>query len=172
MYTWDGKIREVMRGGFGRERLWSTWIIRECTAIKTNCIEMNAGFICSNMLVPVESSNCVPSCVSVLTRRWNNTRLVNIPKPLPRHPHPIYIHTYHSCGEWLASDSVCASIKVTLKFPVVFYGGETWSLTLSESHWLEVLENWVLRKPFGSTREDETGGCRKMHNADIYNLQV
>jgi len=40
----------------------------------------------------------------------------------------------------------------------VFYGGETWSLKLRESHWLKVLENWVLRKQFGSKREDESGG--------------
>lgn len=104
------------------------WIIRDCTTMETNCIEFNAGSICSNMLVPTESSNCVPSCVSLLLLRWINTWLLNTPKPLtPASSFNIY--TYHSCGEWLASDSVCASIKVTLKFPVVFYGGETWSLT-------------------------------------------
>ena len=171
MYPWDGEIRKVMRGGFGRVRLWSTWIIRDCTNIKTNCVEMNAGSSCSIMLVPTELSTCVLSCVSVLLLRWINTRLRKIPKPLtPASSFNIYI--YHSCGEWLASDSVCASVKVTLKFPVVFYEGKTWSLTLRESYWLKVLENWVLRKSFGSKTEDETGGCKKMHNADIYDLHI
>jgi hypothetical protein len=65
-----------------------------------------------------------------------------------------------------------ASIKVTLKFPGFFYGGETWSLTLRESHWLKVLEKRVLREPFGSKREDESGGRRIMHNADVHDLYV
>jgi len=38
--------------------------------------------------------------------------------------------------------------------PVVFYGCETWSLTLMEERMLRVFENRVLRRIFG-TKKDE-----------------
>jgi hypothetical protein len=41
--------------------------------------------------------------------------------------------------------------------PVVLYGNETWSLTLREEHRLRVFENRVLRKIFGSKRDEVTG---------------
>ena len=43
----------------------------------------------------------------------------------------------------------------TLILPVVFYGCETWSLTLGEEHWLRVFENRVLRI-FGPRRDEVT----------------
>jgi hypothetical protein len=53
---------------------------------------------------------------------------------------------------------------------VVLYGCETWSLTLREEHRLRVFENRVLRKIFGSKRDEETGGWRKLHNEKLHNL--
>jgi len=41
--------------------------------------------------------------------------------------------------------------------PVVLYGCETWSLTLREERRLRVFENWVLRRVFGSKRDEVTG---------------
>ena len=41
----------------------------------------------------------------------------------------------------------------TIILPVVLYGCETWSLTLSEEHRLRVFENKVLRKIFGAKRD-------------------
>ena len=38
--------------------------------------------------------------------------------------------------------------------PVVFYGCETWSLTLREKRRLRVIENRVLRRIFGSKRDE------------------
>jgi hypothetical protein len=38
--------------------------------------------------------------------------------------------------------------------PVVLYGCETWSLTLREEYRLKVLENRVLRRIFGSKRDE------------------
>jgi hypothetical protein len=38
---------------------------------------------------------------------------------------------------------------------VVLYGFETWSLTLGEEHRLRVFENRVLRRIFGSEREED-----------------
>jgi hypothetical protein len=53
---------------------------------------------------------------------------------------------------------------------VVFYGCETWSLTLREEHRLRVFENRVLRKVFGSKRDEVTGEWRKLHNEELNDL--
>ena len=57
--------------------------------------------------------------------------------------------------------------------PGVVYGCETWSLTLREERRLRVFENRVLRRVFGSTRDEVTGEWRKLHNeelGDLYSL--
>jgi hypothetical protein len=41
--------------------------------------------------------------------------------------------------------------------PVVLYARETWSLTLNEEIRLRVFENRVLRRIFGSKRDEVTG---------------
>jgi hypothetical protein len=41
--------------------------------------------------------------------------------------------------------------------PFVLYGCETWSLTLREEHRLRVFVNRVLRKIFGTKRDEVTG---------------
>jgi hypothetical protein len=52
----------------------------------------------------------------------------------------------------------------------VFCECETWSLTLKEGHSLKVFENRVLRRIFGSKRDEVTGGWRKLHNEELHNL--
>jgi hypothetical protein len=54
--------------------------------------------------------------------------------------------------------------------PVVLYGCETWSLTLREERRLRVFENRVLRRIFGSTRDEVTGEWRKLHNEELNDL--
>ena len=57
--------------------------------------------------------------------------------------------------------------------PIVLYGCETWSLTLREERRLRVIENRVLRRVFGSKRDEVTGEWRKLHNeelSDLYSL--
>jgi len=49
---------------------------------------------------------------------------------------------------------------------VVFYGCETWSLTLREERRLRVFENRVLRRMFGSKRDEVTGEWRRL--IDLY----
>jgi hypothetical protein len=46
--------------------------------------------------------------------------------------------------------------------PVVLYGYETWSLTPRE--------NRLLRRIFGSEREEVAGGWRRLHNEELHNL--
>jgi hypothetical protein len=53
---------------------------------------------------------------------------------------------------------------------VVLYAYGTWSLTLREEHRLRVFENRVLRRAFAQKRHEVAGGCRKLHNEELYNL--
>jgi hypothetical protein len=54
--------------------------------------------------------------------------------------------------------------------PVVLYGCETWSLTLSEERRLRMFENRVLRRIFGPKRDEVTGEWRKLHNEVLHDL--
>jgi hypothetical protein len=57
----------------------------------------------------------------------------------------------------------------TVILPVVLYGCETWSLTLSEEHRLRVSENRVLRTIFGPKRE-KVVSWRKLHDTELHTL--
>ena len=54
--------------------------------------------------------------------------------------------------------------------PIVLYGCETSSLTLKEERRLRVFENRVLRRVFGSKRDEVTGERRKLHNEELRDL--
>ena len=54
--------------------------------------------------------------------------------------------------------------------PVVLYGCETWSLTLRKERRQRVFENRVLRRIFGSKRDEVTGEWRELHNEELNNL--
>ena len=49
--------------------------------------------------------------------------------------------------------------------PVVMYGCETWSLKLREERRLR-----VLRRVFGSKKDEVTGEWRKLHNEELNGL--
>jgi hypothetical protein len=53
---------------------------------------------------------------------------------------------------------------------VILYGCETWSLTLKEEYKLRVLRNGLLRRIFGSKRDNVTGKYRRLHNEQFYAL--
>jgi hypothetical protein len=61
-------------------------------------------------------------------------------------------------------------INKTIILPVVLYGCETRSLTLREEHRLRVFENRVLRRIFGSKRDEVTGEWRKLHSGELHIL--
>jgi hypothetical protein len=50
------------------------------------------------------------------------------------------------------------------------YGFGTWSLTMREERRLRVFVNRVLRRIFGSKRDEVTGEWRKLHNEELNNL--
>ncbi|KAJ4427766.1 hypothetical protein ANN_25419 [Periplaneta americana] len=83
---------------------------------------------------------------------------------------------YYSVEKLLSSSLLSKNLKVriykTVIFPVVLYGCETWTLTLTlrEEQRLRVFENKVLRKIFGAKRDEVTGEWRKLHNAELHAL--
>jgi hypothetical protein len=84
------------------------------------------------------------------------------------------LNCYHSVQNILSTRLVSKNVKIgTYKIiilSVVVYRCETWSLTLREDHRLRVLENRVLRRIFGSKRDEVIGGWRKLHNEELRDL--
>jgi len=58
----------------------------------------------------------------------------------------------------------------TIIYPVVLYGFETWSPTLTEERRPSVFARRVLRRIFGSKRDQETEECRKLHDEELNDL--
>ena len=81
----------------------------------------------------------------------------------------------HPSGQNVLSSSVLSrnskiNIYRTIILPVVFYGCETWSLTVREEHRLRLFENRVLRRIFGPRREEVTAEWKKLHNEELNDL--
>ena len=68
------------------------------------------------------------------------------------------------------SKNLKIKIYRTIILLVVSYGCKTWSLTLREERRLRVFENRVLRRVFGSKRDEVTGEWRKPHNWELNDL--
>jgi hypothetical protein len=66
--------------------------------------------------------------------------------------------------------NVNITISKTIILAVVLYGCETLPLTLREEHRPGAFENRMLRRIFGSKRDEVTGGWRKLHNEELHNL--
>ena len=80
----------------------------------------------------------------------------------------------HSVQNILSSSLLSKNLKTkiyrTIILPVVFYGCETWSLTLREERRMSVFENKVLKRIFGPKRDEVTGEWRKLHNEELNDL--
>ena len=66
-------------------------------------------------------------------------------------------------------------ISRTISLPFVWYGCETWSVTLREEPRLRMFENRVLRRIFGPKRDEVRGEWRKVHSGelnDLYSSQI
>jgi len=70
----------------------------------------------------------------------------------------------------LLSKNIKIKIYRTIILPVVFYGCETWSLTLREELRLRMVENRVLRSIFGPKEGKLIGEWRKLHNEEQNDL--
>jgi hypothetical protein len=68
---------------------------------------------------------------------------------------------YHSVHNLLSSSLLTKNLKIkiyrTIMLPVLLNGCETWSLTMKKERRLRVFENRVLRRIFGSKRDDVMG---------------
>jgi hypothetical protein len=69
----------------------------------------------------------------------------------------------------LLSKNLKIKINITIIFPVVLYGCETWTLTLREERRLWMFEKRVLRNVFGP-KKNVTGEWRKLHNEKLNDL--
>jgi len=70
----------------------------------------------------------------------------------------------------LLSKNLKIKIYRTIILPVVLYGFETWSLTLRDEHRTSVLENRVLRRIYGPTKDNVTRECKKLRNEELTDL--
>jgi len=81
---------------------------------------------------------------------------------------------YHSVQNLLSSSLLSKNLKIKISrniiLPVVFYGCETWSLTLREERLLRVFENRVVRRIFWPRRDKVTGEWKKLHNEELNDL--
>jgi hypothetical protein len=72
----------------------------------------------------------------------------------------------HSVQNILSSSLLSKNIQIkmyrTIILPVVLNGCETWSLILREGHRLRLFKNLVLRKIFGSRRDELVKGVEKV----------
>ena len=77
---------------------------------------------------------------------------------------------YYSVQNLLSSRLLSKNLKIKLFrniiMPVFLYGCETWSLSLRNGSRLSVFEKRVLRRVFGSKRDEVTGEWRKLHNEE------
>ena len=69
-----------------------------------------------------------------------------------------------------ANRHIKIKIYGTIILPVVFYGRDTWSLTLREDRRLSVLKNRVLRRTFGSKRDEVPAERGKLYNEELDEL--
>ena len=79
----------------------------------------------------------------------------------------IIVYSVHSV---LLSNKLKIKIYRIIILPVVLYGCEVWSLTLREERKLRVFENMVLRRIFGTRRDEVTGEWRRLHNEELSDL--
>ena len=77
------------------------------------------------------------------------------------------VESFYFCS---LSKSIKIKIYRLLILRVVFYGCETWSLTLREERRLRMCENRVLWRIFGPKRDEVTGEWRKIHNEELNDL--
>ena len=67
----------------------------------------------------------------------------------------------------LLSMNLKIKINITIILPVVLNGSEAWSLRSREERRLRVFENRILRRIFGSKRDDN-GEWRRLHNDELH----
>jgi hypothetical protein len=79
---------------------------------------------------------------------------------------------YHAVQNLLSSPLLPKNVKIkiykTVILPAVFIW--VWNLVSDDKHRLKVFEDRVLRRIFGSKRDEMVGGWRKLQNGEFRNL--
>jgi hypothetical protein len=74
----------------------------------------------------------------------------------------------------VSSHLLLKNIKITthmsINFPAVLYGCKPWSVTLSTEYRLRVFENRVLRKIFGTKRDEVTKEWMRWYSEEFHDL--
>jgi len=70
----------------------------------------------------------------------------------------------------LLSKNIKIKIRISVIFPFVLYGCETWSLTLRKENRLRLFENRVLRTISEVKRDEVTEKWRRLHMEELYDL--
>jgi hypothetical protein len=70
----------------------------------------------------------------------------------------------------LLSKNLKIKMYITIILHLVFYGFETWSLTLREERRVRVCENRVLGRIFRLKRAEVTGMWREPHSEELNDL--
>ena len=70
----------------------------------------------------------------------------------------------------LLSKNIDIKLYNTIIVPAVFYGCETWSVTLTEEHRQWEFEDRTLRKIFGPKMEEVVGKGRGLHKEEFHDL--
>jgi hypothetical protein len=83
---------------------------------------------------------------------------------------PAVIRCRICCLTVLPFKNLKIKIYGTTMLPAVWYGCETWSLTLREELRLMVFENRVLRRIFGLKKDEVRGVWRKLHDEELNDL--
>jgi len=68
------------------------------------------------------------------------------------------------------SKNIKVKVYRTIILGVVFYGCETWSLTLRKECRTRVSENRVLRRIFGPKRDEVTGEWKRLYSEELNDL--
>jgi hypothetical protein len=81
---------------------------------------------------------------------------------------------YHSVQNRLSSSFLSTNLKIKIYraiiLAVVLYVCETWSFTMRQERRMRVFENRVLRRIFGTRRDEVTWVWRKLHIEDLNDL--
>jgi hypothetical protein len=67
----------------------------------------------------------------------------------------------------LLSENIRIKIWRPVILPLVFYGCETWCVTLREDYRLRVFGKRMLRKVFGRKRDEVTWEWIRLHNEEL-----
>ena len=109
------------------------------------------------MKIDNSSTERVEEFISLGTTLTNQNSIQEEIKCRPNLGNACYYLVHNLLSSRLLSKNLKIKICRTIILLIVLCGCETWSLTLREEHRLRVFENRLLRRVFGSKRDEVAG---------------